>query len=115
VGKGGEALDFLFCRAAFAERSFEHRLKLLLLDLKLPNVSGLEVLRPAKTDPCTKNIPIVIMTSSKEEQDLVRGDNLGANRYIQKPVDFDQFREMATRISLYGLVINQPNPGICIR
>jgi two-component system, response regulator len=110
VRDGEEALDFLFCRAAFAERSFEHPPKLVLLDLKLPKVSGLEVLKQAKTDPRTKNIPIVIMTSSKEEQDLVSGYNLGANSYIQKPVDFDQFRETVKSAGLYWLVINQPVP-----
>jgi two-component system, response regulator len=107
---GEEALDFLFCRAAFAERSFEHPPKLVLLDLKLPKVGGLEVLKQAKTDPRTKSIPIVIMTSSKEERDLVVGYNLGANSYIQKPVDFDQFRETVKSVGLYWLVINQQVP-----
>jgi two-component system response regulator len=107
---GEEALDFLFCRAAFAERSFESPPKLVLLDLKLPKVGGLEVLKQAKADPRTRNIPIVIMTSSKEEQDLVKGYNLGANSYIQKPVDFDQFRETVKNIGLYWLVTNQPYP-----
>ena len=107
---GEEALDFLFCRGAFAQRSFEHPPKLVLLDLKLPKVDGMEVLRQAKNDPRTKTIPIVIMTSSKEERDLVAGYNLGANSYIQKPVDFDQFRETVKSIGLYWLVINQPVP-----
>src|SRR3979490_3420986 len=90
---GEEALEFLFCRGTFAHRSFEHPPKLVLLDLKLPKVDGMEVLNHVKSDLRTKNIPIVIMTSSKEERDLVAGYNLGANSYIQKPVDFDQFRE----------------------
>lgn len=107
---GEEALNFLFCRGAFAQRSFEHPPKLVLLDLKLPKVGGLEVLKQVKTDPRTKNIPIVIMTSSKEEQDLMSGYNLGANSYIQKPVDFDQFRETVKNIGLYWLVINQAFP-----
>ena len=107
---GEEALDFLFCRGAFAQRSFEHPPKLVLLDLKLPKVDGMEVLRQAKSDPRTKTIPIVIMTSSKEERDLVAGYNLGANSYIQKPVDFDQFRETVKSVGLYWLVINQPVP-----
>ena len=107
---GEEALDFLFCRGVFAQRSFEHPPKLVLLDLKLPKVDGMEVLRQAKSDPRTKTIPIVIMTSSKEERDLVAGYNLGANSYIQKPVDFDQFRETVKTIGLYWLVINQPVP-----
>jgi two-component system response regulator len=107
---GEEALDFLFCRGSFARRSFEHPPKLVLLDLKLPKVDGMEVLKEVKSDPRTKNIPIVIMTSSKEERDLVSGYNLGANSYIQKPVDFDQFRETVKSVGLYWLVINQPAP-----
>jgi len=108
---GEEALDFLFCRGKFAERSFEHPPKLVLLDLKLPKVDGMEVLKLVKSDPRTKNIPIVIMTSSKEERDLVSGYKLGANSYIQKPVDFDQFRETVKSVGLYWLVINQPAPA----
>jgi CheY-like chemotaxis protein len=107
---GEEALDFLFCRGAFAQRMFEHPPKLVLLDLKLPKVDGMEVLKQVKSDPRTKTIPVVIMTSSKEERDLVAGYNLGANSYIQKPVDFDQFRETVKSVGLYWLVINQPAP-----
>jgi two-component system response regulator len=110
VRDGEEALDFLFCRGAFAQRSFGRPPKLVLLDLKLPKVDGMEVLQQVKSDPRTKTIPIVIMTSSKEERDLVAGYNLGANSYIQKPVDFDQFRETVKSIGLYWLVINQPVP-----
>src|SRR5450756_1058371 len=105
---GEEALDFIFCRGAFAQRSFEHPPKLVLLDLKLPKVDGMEVLKQVKSDPRTKTIPVVIMTSSKEERDLVAGYNLGANSYIQKPVDFEQFRETVKTVGLYWLVINQP-------
>jgi two-component system response regulator len=108
---GEEALDFLFCRGAFAQRSFDHPPKLVLLDLKLPKVDGIEVLRQVKLDPRTKTIPVVIMTSSKEERDLVNTYNLGANSYIQKPVDFDQFRETVKTAGLYWLVINQPPPA----
>lgn len=107
---GEEALDFLFCRGAFAQRSFNHPPKFVLLDLKLPKVDGIEVLKQVKSDPRTKTIPIVIMTSSKEERDLVAGYNLGANSYIQKPVDFDQFRETVKSVGLYWLVTNQPVP-----
>jgi two-component system response regulator len=107
---GEEALDFLFCRGAFANRSFDHPPKLVLLDLNLPKVNGMEVLKQVKSDLRTKNIPIVIMTSSKEERDLVSGYNLGANSYIQKPVDFDQFRETVKSVGLYWLVVNQPAP-----
>lgn len=107
---GEEALDFLFCRGPFAHRSFDHPPKLVLLDLKLPKVDGMEVLKQIKGDPRTRTIPVVIMTSSKEERDLVAGYNLGANSYIQKPVDFDQFRETIKTAGLYWLVINQPVP-----
>jgi two-component system response regulator len=107
---GEEALDFLFCRGAFEHRSFDHPPKLVLLDLKLPKVDGMEVLRQIKSEARTKTIPVVIMTSSKEERDLVAGYNLGANSYIQKPVDFDQFRETVKSVGLYWLVINQPVP-----
>src|ERR1700686_58891 len=105
---GEEALDFIFCRGAFAHRSFDHPTKLVLLDLKLPKVDGMEVLKQIKSDPRTKTIPVVIMTSSKEERDLPAGYNLGANSYIQKPVDFDQFRATVKSVGLYWLVINQP-------
>jgi CheY-like chemotaxis protein len=105
---GEEALDFLFCRGKFAQRSFDHPPKLVLLDLKLPKVDGMEVLKQVKGDARTRTIPVVIMTSSKAERDLVAGYNLGANSYIQKPVDFDQFRETVKSVGLYWLVINQP-------
>jgi two-component system response regulator len=107
---GEEALDFLFCRGAFAERSFDHPPKLVLLDLKLPKVDGMEVLKQLKGDPRTKTIPVVMMTSSKEERDLVSSYSLGVNSYIQKPVDFDQFRETVKNVGLYWLVINQVVP-----
>ena len=110
VRDGEDALDFLFCRGAFAHRSFDHPPKLILLDLKLPKVDGLEVLKQVKSDPRTNAIPVVIMTSSKEERDLVASYHSGANSYIQKPVDFDQFREVVKTVVLYWLVINQPVP-----
>lgn len=107
VRDGEEALDFLFCRGSFATRSFDHPPKLVLLDLKLPKVDGIEVLKQLKQDPRTKAIPVVILTSSKEERDLVRGYELGANSYIQKPVDFEQFRQTVKTVGLYWMVINQ--------
>jgi len=107
VRDGEEALDFLFCRAAFADRSFDHYPKLVLLDLKLPKVNGMQVLQQLKNDPRTKSIPVVILTSSKEERDLIDSYNLGANSYIQKPVDFEQFRKTVKNMGLYWLVTNQ--------
>ena len=107
---GEEALEFLFCSGIHAERSFEHPPRLILLDLKLPKVDGIEVLRRLKADARTKTIPVVILTSSKEERDLANGYGLGANSYIQKPVDFDQFRETVKSVGLYWLIINQPAP-----
>ncbi len=110
VRDGEEATDFLFCRGPYGNRSFDRPPKLVLLDLKLPKVDGLEVLRQVKNDARTKAIPVVILTSSKEEEDLVNGYHLGVNSYIQKPVDFDQFREMVKQLGLYWLLVNEPPP-----
>jgi two-component system response regulator len=107
VRDGEEALEFLFCTGNHSNRNFDNPPRLVLLDLKLPKVNGLEVLKRAKQDPRTRSIPIVILTSSKEERDLVNSYNLGANSYIQKPVDFDQFREMVKSTGLYWMIINQ--------
>ncbi len=107
---GEEALDFIFCRGKHGSRSFLHPPKMVLLDLKLPKVDGLEVLRQLKTDARTKAIPVVILTSSKEQRDMVNGYQLGVNSYIQKPVDFDQFRETVRQLGLFWLVINEPPP-----
>ena len=104
---GEEALDFLFCNGAHADRSFDRPPRLVLLDLKLPKVDGMEVLKRLKADRRTQAIPVVILTSSKEERDLVKGYGLGANSYIQKPVDFDQFRETVKNVGFYWLLINQ--------
>jgi two-component system response regulator len=108
VRDGEEALEFLFCQGTYSNRSFDHPPKLVLLDLKLPKIDGMEVLKRVKSDPRTATIPVVIMTSSKEERDLVNGYGLGANSYIQKPMDFDQFRSTVKTAGLYWLVINQP-------
>lgn len=110
VRDGEEALDFLFCRGPYSKRSFQQAPKLVLLDLKLPKVDGMEVLREVKNDPRTKAIPVVILTASKEEKDLVNGYQLGTNSYIQKPVDFSQFRETVKQLGLYWLLVNEPPP-----
>jgi two-component system, response regulator len=107
---GEEALDFLFCRGAHSGRSLRHPPRLVLLDLKLPKVDGLQVLKEIKSRPETQAIPVVVMTSSREEQDMVESYKLGVNSYIQKPVDFDQFRQTIKALGLYWLVVNQSPP-----
>ncbi len=107
---GEEALDFVFCRGRYATRNGANQPRLILLDLKLPKVDGLDVLRQLKGDARTQAIPVVILTSSREEKDLVNGYRLGVNAYIQKPVDFDQFRSVVKEIGLFWLVVNQPPP-----
>jgi two-component system, response regulator len=107
VRDGEEALDFLFCRRLYAERSWDHPPKLVLLDLKMPKIDGLQVLKKVKSDPRTKAIPVVIMTSSREERDLIEGYDSGVNSFIQKPVDFDKFRETVKTLGMYWLVVNQ--------
>jgi CheY-like chemotaxis protein len=107
VGDGAEAMDFLFRRGAYAGR--EGALpKLVLLDLKMPKVGGLEVLQQVKADPCTRAIPMVVLTSSREDSDIAKSYQLGANSYIVKPVDFMKFNEMVRQIGLYWLQLNQP-------
>ena len=108
---GEEALDFLFCRGEFASRSFDHPPRLVLLDLKLPKVDGLEVLRAVKGDPRTHAIPVVVLSSSREESDLVKSYKLGVNAYIQKPVEFNAFRQAVKQLGLFWLVVNEPPPA----
>jgi two-component system response regulator len=109
VRDGEEALDFLFHRGSYAELTCRPP-KLILLDLKLPKMDGLEVLRTIKGDLRTKAIPVVIMTSSIEEQDMVQSYQLGVNSYIQKPLDFNQFRSTIKQLGFYWLVVNAPPP-----
>jgi len=103
---GVEALDFLLCRGPHAARDF-HAPRLVLLDLKLPKVSGLEVLQAIRSDPRTKTIPVVVLTSSREQRDLIDSYKLGVNSYIQKPVDFEQFNQTIRQMGLYWLVVNK--------
>lgn len=112
---GEEALEFLFCRGAYNARKFDSPPRVVLLDLKLPKVDGLEVLRQIKSDPRTKSVPVVVMTSSREQRDMVDGYQLGVNSYIQKPVDFDQFRNIIKELGFYWLVINQAPPPTAFR
>ena len=105
---GVEALDFIFCRGAHADRNIGNGPKVVLLDLKLPKVDGLEVLRAIKSDSRTKAIPVVVLTSSKEQSDVVESYKLGVNSYIVKPVNFVQFAEAVQKLGLYWLLLNQP-------
>ena len=104
---GEEALDFIFARGAFSDRKVENGPKVIILDLKLPKVDGMEVLRTLKSDPRTRIIPVVMLTSSKEESDLVESYRLGVNSYIVKPVDFRKFVESVRTLGFYWLLFNQ--------
>jgi two-component system response regulator len=110
VRDGVEALDWMFRRGTHANRPENQVAQVVLLDLKLPKIDGLEVLRQLRSNEATKLTPIVILTSSVEEQDLVRGYGLGANSYIRKPVDFTQFVDSVKQLGMYWLVLNQPVP-----
>jgi CheY-like chemotaxis protein len=107
---GEEALDYLFCRGPHSKRERSEVPRLVLLDLKIPKIDGLEVLHQIKQDPRTRAIPVVILTASKEQQDLVTGYQLGVNSYLQKPVDFDAFQKIIVQLGMYWLVVNEPPP-----
>jgi CheY-like chemotaxis protein len=107
---GVEALDYLFGTGAYAGRDMSIMPTVTLLDLKLPKIDGLEVLRRLRSDARTKLLPVVILTSSKEERDLIEGYQLGASSYIRKPVDFSQFTEAVRELGLYWLVLNETPP-----
>jgi two-component system response regulator len=108
VRDGAEALDFIFAKGQYAGRRVGDGPRVVLLDLKLPKVDGLEVLRQIKADPRTKRIPVVVMTSSREERDVVESYDLGVNSYIVKPVDFERFVDAVSDLGLYWLLLNQP-------
>jgi len=110
VRDGAEALDFLLCTGAYADRDPRDKPQVILLDLKLPKVDGLEVLRRIRADPGTRTLPVVILTSSKEEQDVFNSYLIGVNSYVRKPVDFVQFVEAIRQLGLYWLVLNEAPP-----
>jgi two-component system, response regulator len=107
---GVEALDYLFGTGVYAERDLTVMPRLVLLDLKLPKIDGLQVLRRLRADPRTRLLPVVILTSSKEQQDLIEGYGLGANSYVRKPVDFTQFIDAVRQLGLYWLILNEQAP-----
>jgi two-component system response regulator len=108
VRDGAEALEFLFGTGEFAKRIINRPPKVILLDLKLPKVDGMEVLKRIKSDERTRSIPVVVLTSSREEQDIIESYRLGVNSFITKPVDFEQFTEAVRQLGLYWLLLNQP-------
>jgi two-component system response regulator len=107
VRDGAEALAFIFRTGAYADRLPDQNPRLILLDLKLPLVDGLEVLRQIKADPVTRKIPVVVLTSSRQERDLIQSYELGVNSYIVKPVDFEQFTEAVRQLGMYWLLLNE--------
>ena len=111
VRDGAEALDFLYCSGAYADRDPHELPQVILLDLKLPKVDGLEVLAHIRAEQSTRFLPVVVLTSSREEQDLIKSYQLGANSYVRKPVDFTQFIEAVRQLGLYWLVLNEIPSG----
>jgi len=113
VEDGAQALDYLFCRGSYCDRTFANPPRVVLLDLKMPKVDGIEVLKAIRADARTKAIPVVVLTSSNEQRDVVESYNLGVNAYIQKPVDFEHFRQVVENIGMFWLVVNEPPPRDC--
>ncbi|MCD6565294.1 MAG: response regulator, partial [Bacteroidales bacterium] len=112
VVDGQEALDYLFCEDKYSERDKTEKPAVILLDLNLPKISGLDVLKTIRADKRTRLLPVVIFTSSKEEKDLINGYNFGANSYIQKPVDADKFNDAINQLKMYWLLLNEPPPDL---
>jgi len=108
VRDGAEALDYIFATGAYSDRNIEDQPSVVLLDIKLPKVDGMEVLRRIREDKRTKTLPVVILTSSKEEKDLINGYKLGCNSYIRKPVEFEAFSKAVRELGLYWLILNEP-------
>ncbi len=108
VKNGAAALDFIFCRGSYAGRSLAEIPRLVLLDLSLPKVNGLEVLRQLKADPQTRKIPVVVLSSSTQDKDILRTYDLGVNSYVSKPVHFEEFATVVTQLGLYWMLINKP-------
>ncbi len=107
VEDGQEALDFLYAKGKYEQRNTDSNPKLILLDLRMPKVDGLEVLKEIKSNESTKQIPVVILTSSTEDEDMVEGYKLGVNSYVSKPVDFDEFSKAVSELGLYWMVVNK--------
>ncbi len=107
VSDGAEALDFIFARGKFNDRSVENKPKIVLLDLKMPKVDGLEVLKAIKADERTKNIPVIVMTSSKEDSDINQAYSYGVNSYVVKPVGFENFSKAVVELGMYWMLVNQ--------
>jgi two-component system response regulator len=110
IDDGAQALDFIFCRGDYRSRSFSRPPKVILLDMKLPKMDGLQILAAIREDPRTRAIPVVIMTSSSEQKDLIESYKIGVNAFIQKPVDFDDFRRVIERVGMFWLAVNQAPP-----
>jgi two-component system, response regulator len=108
VKDGAEALDFLFAKGEYSDRNVDDLPKLILLDLRMPKVDGLEVLHEIKADDRTKSIPVVVLTSSKEDRDIVESYKLGVNSYVSKPVEFDEFIDAVSTMGFYWILINKP-------
>ena len=111
VKDGAEALDFLFREGAYADRNVTETLKVVLLDLRLPKIDGLEVLRRVKSDERTKCVPVVVLTTSKEDRDVIDSYHLGVNSFISKPVSFEAFSNIMAQLGLYWLVVNRSASG----
>jgi len=112
VRDGAEALDYIFATGAYSDRNIEDQPSVVLLDIKLPKVDGMEVLRRIREDKRTKTLPVVILTSSKEEKDLINGYKIGCNSYVRKPVEFEEFSKAIRELGLYWLLLNEPPSSI---